>query len=84
MKKLVKKTETNAPKIGKSVRKIEIGDPQARKLMKKVETGDSKVEELVKKGQMNDPKSWKRSEMGKIWTREVQEARAGCDVGRSW
>ena len=49
-----------------------MGDPQARKLMKKVETGDSKVAELVKEVQMNDPKSWKRLEFGKIWTREVQ------------
>ena len=84
MKKLVTKTETDAPKIGKSVRKIEMGDPHARKLMKKVETSDSKVAELVKEVQINDPKSWKRLEFGKIWTREVQEARAGCDVGRSW
>ena len=72
---LVTETETNAPNIGKLVRKIEMGDPLARKLIKKVETGDRKVGELVKKVQI-----WKLVRRDQ----EIQEARAGCDVGRSW
>ena len=65
--------------------RVQISAPKIGKLVKKNEMGDTKVEKWVKKIQMNDLKSWEQLESRlRVWPRKVQEARAGCDVGRSW